>query len=410
MKKLLALILALAMVVSMFAACGAASSENPGTAEPAPTEKSDSTGKTDNQTVEEVLVSEEAIASAKTYAEGEHVKIGYIGWGFADETALMYVREFEAISRAMPNVEFVLNDGWSVTYSAEDCIENIPSLVEAGCQGFIVHSMSAKMVEMFNEYQTYFSLSGEVILDEELQRLCDESPYFVGTVALGDYNGGYAMGEYLAKDGRANIAYTRSQTRNLEENRVAGFRQAMADNNMEALGEYCGMEYVQAYRDYIANYAELDAIVVSNGTGDTLLSCLQTLEAEGVAGEIAVTSICSPIGYEEYFDNGSLSLVMGGEGFEPFICAMLIINAMFGHRIDDAAILCYVDFFPITDSQGCADYAKYFASAQGGLPITDDQILANWYKPNNPDLNNEWIKNWIDTEFNLDAMNAARAG
>lgn len=402
MKKLLSLILALVMVACLFACNGT-------TDEPA---QQESTGKTDNTQIEDNTgaINQDAINSAKTYQEGEHIKIGYIGWGFTDETALMYVREFDAVHRVFPNVEFVLNDGWSVTYSAEDCIEVIPSLVEAGCQAFIVHSMSAKMVELFNQYQTYFTLSGEVILDTELQQICDESPYYVGTVALADYNGGYAIGDYLCTNGFENTAYTRTVVRNLEENRLAGFKGAMKDNNKEFLGEYCGSDVVQAYRDYIANYPELDSFVVSNGTGDALLNCLQTLEAEGVAGKVGVCSICSPIGYEEYFDNGELSLIMGGEGFEPLICSMLLVNAMYGHRIDVAPILCYVDYFPITKSADCVDYAKYFASSQGGLPVTDEQILKDWYKPNNPDLNNEWIKNWITNDYNLESMNAARAG
>lgn len=397
MKRLIALLLTLCMVLCIFTGCAAKTeTETPAAdaAQPADTAASDT------------AQASAPAGEAKTYEEGSPLKIAYIGWGFADETSMMYLKEFDLVSSKFP-VEYTLSDAWGTSNSAEDVVEVLPSLIEAGAQAVIVHSMSAKIVEICNNAQVYFTLSGEVILDQELQAMCDASPYYVGTVALADYDGGYAMGSKLAELGCKNVCYTRTSTRNLEENRLKGAKAALEENGINLVGEYCGEETSQAIRDYVASNPNLDGVIVGNGTNGQLDTAAQTLEALGIDQDVALVSICSPVGHEAYFDNGTVNMIMSGEGFEPFICSMLLINAMYGYRVDEAPLLDYVNYFPITESAAVTDYSVYFSSKSDELPVTADDMVNLWYKPNNPDLNNEWISNWIANDYNIDAMNVS---
>lgn len=391
MKRLLAMLLVGTMVFGSLAGCGGSEGSSDGSAA-----GSDSSSETTAEAPEE----------AKTYGEDETLQIAYIGWGFADETALMYTKSFDMVSENF-NVEYTLSDAWGNSTSAEDVVEVLPSLIEAGAQAVIVHSMSARIVEICNEAGVYFTLSGEVILDEELQAMCDASPYYVGTVALADYDGGYALGEYLANDGCENVAYLRESTRNLEENRLQGATTALDEYGVTMVGEYCGREDAQALRDFVASNPDLDGVIISNGTNGKLDTAAQTLESLGVQNDIDLVSICSPVGHEAYFENGTVNMIMAGEGFEPMICSMLLVNAMRGNRIDEEPFLDYVSYFPIEDASEIATYSTYFSSESELLPVTAEQLTNDWLKENNPDLNNEWISNWLDTEYNLDAIVAA---
>lgn len=409
LKKWMALFLVISMAASL-TACGG----SPGAEKPVQSaEKTGDTGKTEGGEKAEDAESKKSGGTAApagtpvTYEEGTPLQIAYIGWGFADETSLMYVKEFDMISSQF-NVEYVLSDAWGTSTSAEDVVKVLPSLIEGGAQAVIVHSMSAKIVEICDNAGVYFTLSGEVILDEELQALCDASPYYVGTVALADYNGGYANVKFLAEEmGCKNVAYIRQTTRNLEENRLKGAKQAAADLGVNIVGEYTGEEQEQALRDFIANYPELDGVVIGNGTNGKLDMAAQTLESLGKENDIALVTISSPVGHEAYFDSGTVNLIQAGEGFEPFICSMLLINAMYGHRVDEEPFLDYVQYFPIYESASITDYSTYFSSKSDLLPVPAEAASKEWYKPSNPELSNEWIANWLKTEYNIEAMKKA---
>ena len=396
MKKLVALLVMAAMLLCMFAGCSSSSNQ----AEPAvSTEAGDATGSSEsgNNTAGDGPV---------VYNEGDPLKIAYVGWGFANETSLMYLKEFDLISSVF-NVEYELSDAWATSASAEDVVKVLPSMIEAGAQALICHSMSAKIVEICNANKIYFSLSGEVILDEELQKMCDESPYYVGTVALGDYNGGYANAEMMAELGCKNVAYVRTKVRTVEENRLKGSIDGLEKNGINFLGEYCGTDLAQAVRDFVATNPDMDGLIVGNGSSGHLDTCAQTLEALGKAQDIALVSICSPVGHENYFNSGTVNQILAGEGFEPFICSMLLINAMYGHRIDEKPFLDYIDFFPVRDAESITEYSEYFSSESELLPVTAEQVEKDWYKPNNPDLNNAWISNYIANDYNIESMNEA---
>lgn len=345
--------------------------------------------------------SEQPAGEPKTYGEDETLQIAYIGWGFTDETAKFYVRNFEQIEEKF-NVKYTLSDAWGTSTSAEDVVEVLPSLIEAGAQAVIVHSMSAKIVEICDNAGVYFTLSGEVILDENLQKLCDESPYYVGTVALNDVQAGYDMVKYLKEEcGSTNIIYTRTSTRNLDENRLKGAKQACEELGVTLVGEYTGQDTAAAIRDFLASNPEIDGVVNGNGSSGEVDVCVQTLENEGKA-DLPLVSTCSPVGLETAFDNGTLNMVMGGEGMEPTICSMLLINAMKGQRVEEAPILGYVSFFPITDSNGVRDYSKFFSGET--LPLSMEALEANFLKKNNPELNNQYILDYFANEYNLEAL------
>ena len=388
MKKFIAILMTLMMVTLMLTACN-----SPSTTEPATSDEGSS------------AVAPVPEGEVKTYGEDETLNIAYIGWGFVDETSLFYERNFEMLASTF-NINYTYSDAWANSASAEDIVEVLPSLIEAGTQGVILHSMSARIVEMCNEAGVYFTLSGETIIDEELQALCDASPYWVGSIALGDYDAGYAAVEYLVnEEGATNIGYVRASTRTLEENRYQGAMQAIKDLGVTLVGEYCGQEQGQAIQDLAANFPQMDGLVMANGAGGSLSQGITALESTGRQEEIAFVTIGPPSGYEAEVESGVVDMIIAGEGIEPTLCTMLLVNAMRGNRVEDTAIKAYVPLFPVTTGKEVEDYSVYFASDATEFPLTAEMLESEYLKKNNSELDNAYFEAFLEENYNINSFN-----
>lgn len=336
------------------------------------------------------------------YDEADGLKIGYVGWGFTDTTATFYLKCFEQLKRTA-NVDYELSDNWGKSCSADDVVEVIPTLAEAGCQGLICHSMSAKIVELCDKYNMYYALSGETIVDEELLEMCKADPYCVAIIPLDDYNGGYAAAQYLIEEkGAENICYERDSNRTLEENRMAGAKQACEDLGANWLAEYTGPDYADAIRDFVTSYPEMDALMQGNGSSSMAENAVSILKSMDVAGDVMMSTICNPVNaIGGYLDEGSLTVCMGGEGYEPELCSYLLINAMTGNRIDDEPFFGYVPYFKILTKDESDSFATFYSADSETLPVTDDYAAQNFLKVNNPELDNEWLTNWLTDNYNI---------
>ena len=166
MKKLLALLLALAMVFCLVA-CGGGNDEEPETPD-------DSQGETEDPGTDD--------GGETPAGEQKPFKYGFISWGTADEHGRTLAAATQWAVEAAGG-EFVM-DGSAV--SAEQTIAAAENLIQGGCDiiSFCTYAGEASVPQiskLCQENEVYWTMWDTTIADESIQEMINQDPYFVGT-------------------------------------------------------------------------------------------------------------------------------------------------------------------------------------------------------------------------------------
>ncbi len=204
-KKLIAMLVCIGLVASLFAGCKSSSNEGQtGNTEPTKGASQDAAEPTD-----EAQGETPAIALDGTWPE-EHVKIAVECFDTTDEQFLALQSYFEYLTDYY-NISFIYSESIA---SAEDELSFIDSSAAAGCKALIAYYNVTKeeAVKACIENGMYY-WSADAGLAEVFK---DDEHYLGGYSFLkagddsshnGDYLGGYEMGYSLAKQGAKHILY-----------------------------------------------------------------------------------------------------------------------------------------------------------------------------------------------------------
>ena len=223
MKKILALILALVMVLSL-AACGG-NADAPAADAPAadaPAAQPDAG---------------EAVQLPVPYPE-KTVKIGVEIYDPTDSETLTMQAYFEELVKDGLNVEFIYSEAIA---SAEAEFQFIDDCYNAGCKGIIgfYNVAMGETVQKCVDYGMYYW--GAAIDSQEVIDKFQDNPYVLDAIGYGngDYEGGYALGEYFGELGAKKVIYASGGAAfgvPMFVNRAEGFK---------AAAEKYGIEYIE---------------------------------------------------------------------------------------------------------------------------------------------------------------------
>lgn len=358
MKKILALILSLVILVAMFAGCGAPAPATDGTDAPA----------SEGQPAEQ---------------NGDRIKIGVAIWSYTDALGQNVYDFMNHTAEALDcDVEFAANG-----FDTEETVANVENLIASGCDAIIVCNSSdgimPKLINTCDENEVYLSQFFRVISDEEVAKIANASEYFLGCTHEDEESTGYNLGMKLADKGVKNVGLISwNHGDPTAEDRYTGYTRAFTDAGINLLVEQWEINTAEdaskTTENFLASYPEMEAIVVTGGSGEPLAGTVNAIENLGKAGSVHVVSTDFLPTLREDIEAGKISAMSGGHWTDPFFSFMMAYNAVAsdGAYMTERPTEVTMDMVYVASVEDVDNYNKWFLGEVPPYTAEEVQALA----------------------------------
>ena len=358
-KKLVSFLLAAVMMASVLTGCGgsapASAPEGGGNESP-------------------------ASGTGETAPNKDRIKIGVAIWAYTDALGKDVYDFLNYTAQALDcDVEFAANG-----FDTEETVANIENLIASGCDAIIVCNSSdgimPKLIKTCDENGVYLAQFFRVINDEGVAQMAGESEYFLGCTHEDEESTGYNLGLKLAEKGVKNaglISWNHGDA--TAEARYVGYTRAFEENGINLLAEQWEIntaeDAAKTTENFIAAYPEMEAIVVTGGSGEPLAGTINAIENLGKVGDIHVVSTDFLPTLREDIESGKISAMSGGHWADPFFSFMLAYNTVAGGYSDaEKPTEITMDMVYVASVEDVDNYNKWFL---GDVPpYTAEEIQA----------------------------------
>lgn len=383
MKKFIALVLALILLLAL-TACNASGSTTPAAETTQAATAAD--GKGTSIAADGSVITNYDKATVQTDKELPRFRILVLYNSFTDKLGSQYKSSMEYIAEPL-NIDFTFLETGS---SSDEAMAAIEAALVSGYDGCIGTVASEARAALFDKAGVPYVVCGAMPSDESQAKAMAAYENYLGSVVVDDYGAGYAMAEALYADGCRNVMWdglSRGYS-GQHDARTAGFADAVAaHDDMKIIVE--NWDYTQ-WADGIATaaatYPELD------GVGCTALSAniYNTVEAEGLIGQVQLAGIDVSEDTGRAFENGSLSYIAGGNYACEQICFAVLYNYLLdGTRvIADPTVNLTMSNIDLSSLDDYNDYIKYLDSA---VPAYTAQEILD-------------MTHYVDESFNAEKM------
>lgn len=324
-------------------------------------------------------------------AANDKIKIGISIWSSTDTLGSECKRIIDAAADAL-GVETQWVDQ---AHISEQVTASAETLALADCDGIIIcNSASAEMgsvIKTCDENEVYVAQFFRVIDPEanpdEYAQAC-ASPYYVGAVHESEFDNGKTLVTILADKGCRKIGLEGWEPGDATFlGRWAGYQAgveewnaAHADDPVTLLEPQYGRTTTDTGRAtaeaIIQANPDIDALIVAGGGGDTLLGAIAGIEGLGLTGKIAVASTDFLPDLDVKLETGAMAAESGGHYADPFFAFLMVYNAIKGnYEVSTDGF--YDMVFPymfVASPEDYAAYGQYFTGTE--LPYYTDEIVA----------------------------------
>ena len=357
-RKMIALLLALVMVLSL-AACGgnsASSSSSSGNAAP---------------------------------ADG-NIKIGVSIWSSTDVLGSKCKEIIDAAAAALGVTVQYVDQG----HVSEQVTASVETLCAAGCQGIIIcNSADTEMtsaIKTCNDNGVYLAQFFRIISETnspDIYEMAKNSAYYVGAVHEDEVENGEKLVQILIDKGCRNIGLIGWEQGDATwlgrwegyQNGVKAWNEANPDDQVNlSEPQYAGTTAeggTKAAEALMAANPNLDALIPAGGGGEPLLGAVAAVESAGKTGEIKIVSTDFLDDLGTRLQDGSMAGESGGHYCDPLFAFMMVYNAIKGNYSGFEGQFNEI-LFPylyVASSEDYAEYDQYFVNQ---LPYTQDELAA----------------------------------
>lgn len=378
MKRVLAILLALIMVLSLVACASKPAGDQQPAADSAQTD-----AEKPADTAEE-----SAAQPADTSTAAEKITIGVSIWGTSDSLGASCKAILDAAADAL-GVELVYDEQEHIS---EQVVSGVENLCAAGVDGIVIcnsaDSEMSSVIKICDEYGVYVSQFFRVISDEQIAAQALASDYYVGCTHEAEVDNGYNLGKILIEEkGARHIGWTAwrvGDTTSLA--RQEGYKKAVnewndahPDDQVELCplvdDKYTSEEARAAVEGMIDTYPDMDAIIVVGGGGMALDGTLAAIDGRGKTGEYYVVSTDFTATLGDQLANNEISAMAGGHYADPLFSFMMVYNAIRGNYVRPADSWLEVNF-PYLYVASTEDYATYETYFVNDLPYNAEELKA----------------------------------
>ncbi|SDA43558.1 ABC-type sugar transport system, substrate-binding protein, contains N-terminal xre family HTH domain [Lachnospiraceae bacterium G11] len=355
MKKLLAILLSAVLSIGLMS-CGADAAATPAT-DSAPEKVEEATTETTTEATTE---------AAAPATEGKKLKIGYTFWdlpvaGICIDGANQIKLAAEALG-----VDLVFNPN-NDDISAESVVAAVENFAASGCDGVIVINFSeASLVtisQICQENEMMFIQATRTINDEEVAKVVEANPYYVGRFHEDEYGTAYSLAEELSKTGAKNVAMISSYHGDTAyEARAQAYRDACKDLGMNLVVEQWDLPDDATATETLVNmltaYPEIDGILAVKSNYVTYLVTAE--ETVGITDYLPVVGVDFDTTLGENIEKGQITAVAGGHHADATFALITLVNALNG-AYDQADFPLDIEnaMMKISGPEEYADYLKW---------------------------------------------------
>lgn len=386
-KKVIAILMSAAMMITMLAGCGSAAADEKG-ADNAQTESEQSVEETDAK-------EEESVQSAGTR------KIGVILYG-KDDTMGAAVYSYLNFAAEAMDVDLTWAFG---DYDAAAQLTTCQNMVAAGCEGILMMPMDNAAVQQVAAYceqnQVYFGLMFRDITDDTIKTTVEGYEYYVVDGFENDELYAQRMVEYMAEEyGVSNFGEMSLYASSPLVARNNGFESGFESTDVVKLAEFpfptdsSTQTIAAGIENFINSYQDMDAIVLgasSVGAGETVMNTLSTMTEPGA---VKVGTFDAFEGMDEAFESGYLVYVAGGVGIESLFDFVVLYNAVDGTPLSDDLVVLNMSEIEVKSAQDCKNYSQYIDNPDHQIFTAEE--IRNMCRRYNPDATLEDIQSYID--------------
>ena len=359
MKKYLAILLALVMMLGLLTGCGSASTTGGSAATETPTVPSSSGENTGAEAAKEEQ------NSAKGYKLGalDLTALGLSTFLTADSVIrdLCETVGAEYITASLPG------------FDDAAFISAYESLIDQGCDGIMLYTFAegpiSLIADMMEEAGVDWFLVNRQISDPALKEKVFSMDCFVGNSYCSEEDNAYNMvlelNQSLGVHNLAIIGLTQGDLNG--DLRDKGIAHACEESGVTLLTETRGIATVDdvtnAVEGIIATYPEVDGIFIVGGvvTTGALAGAAQALSNHGLSDKVSIAMVDIAAGMNEYMGEGQpLKLVTGGNlVMDQVIAAASMINHAMGVNVDEEPYVINTHMLSIRTPEDAADYDEY---------------------------------------------------
>lgn len=344
-------------------------------------------------------------ASAK-----KEVKIGMFGTSNADvavqpryDNAIAYI---EAVGGTVVNAEV----------ENYDYVSALDSLINAGCTGVIFESVDEASLAVYitkcEQEEIYFACTDTNIpVEGEIGELIKNSKYYLGCLGKSEIQNGYDTVSMLGKTGVKKAGFISIPViYSMGADRDTGFFKANAEYGITAQVDFediyslftpaGGADVAQSF---LAAYPDMEGIVVGGCTQYCLSGIVQVIQNSG--RNVKVVGIDYDQNILEHMKSGTVVGFTGGNWNDDVMAAVLIVNAIQGHRLTDEVVNLTTGYFVVDSIEECETFMKVWNN--GDCMIYNDAQFKNMNVELNPSFTySDLLK--INSEYSLDSIVANR--
>ena len=378
LKKTICYLLAILMLTTALAGCGG---------EPAAKSVAEDVSTASEQKADEKApvekTEEEPVIKSIIPAELPRYRIGVMYYTFTDKLGSQMKNALDYIADDF-NVEFEYIEA---SWSAEAGQAAMETALQTGLDGIIAVSSGVAVVEACKKAGNvpFVSIQVEPI-DNDVAADMAAYDCYLGAVSENDMQVGINAVEALYESGVRNLAicgltqgYARSH-----DDRMRGVKSAIKQyDDLNLIAEdYTLAEYAKSVSSFAAAYPELDGLFVSQGVE----SIYQTMNTEGLIGSVKLAMVDISESTGDYFDNGTLVYIAGGQYGTTMIGFALLYNYLCdGTRIiPDTSVTLRRPFLEVKSSE---EYQHYVKHVDGDIPVYTAEEIAQLIHGFNPDAN-----------------------
>ncbi len=369
MKKIIALLLALAMVLSM-AACAQSDSGNS-----SGDDSSSSTAETGGTTVAAdgtVTTEYKESEGVTTDKELPPFKVLVMYASFTDKLGSQFKSSLEYLSKDL-NVEFTFLE---TGMDSDASMTAVQAALVTGYDGGIGVMANEAYAKMFQDAGVPYVVSGGFPATEELADTLEANyDMYLGSVVVDDYAAGVNMADALYRDGCRNVMWNGFQ-RGLSgqhDQRTLGFADGVAAHeDMNLISEnFDYTTWADGIATAAATYPELDGV----GCSALMENIYNTIDTEGLNGYIKLAGIDITESVGRFFEEGTLSYIAGGN----YVTEMIAFAVLYNYLLDGTRIIADPSenlVFNNIDINSFEEFNNYIKYLDSGIPAyTPQEIL-----------------------------------
>lgn len=379
MRKVIAILLVLALALSITACASTADPTTPSSDETTQTQDTPTTQTQDTPTTK--------------------YKIGFLHTNFTDSLGQNALR---AVKKAADTLGVEVE---TFAYSgADDSLKAVENFISAGVDGILVCPASdavlPKLADLCAANKVWIMSCFREVAEQDAIDLLAKNDWYLGTVHESEIDTAAVLAQILAKQGHTEVCmFTQAPGMVAVDQRLSSFKENAQKNGINILAEAyldvstagnAAASIAPGYDLFLGSYPEATGVFMPATAAGMGEAAVASLKAHNAVGKVQFVAFDSFDGMDEAFDEGLCCGLATAHHADPFYAFMVLYNAMAGNRLTEEKVNLSLNYMVVTSAETCKELSEYVLNDKYDLYSSEE--IMKFTKEGNPELTIEDIQ------------------